>query len=80
MHKSEMGRGKGDLDFARLWKEKIPAMAEIQEDIQEKDPEDILIRRLLIGGAVGAVLFFLLTVLVITVLISMNFNVLEWME
>jgi hypothetical protein len=44
------------------------------------DPEDILIRRLLIGAAVGAVTTFLLVALVIAVMISYNFNILSWME
>jgi hypothetical protein len=44
------------------------------------DPEDILIRRLLIGAAVGAVTTFLLVALVVTVMISYNFNILSWME
>jgi len=45
-----------------------------------QDPEDRLIRFLLIGGASFAVLLFLVAATVVTVLISMNFNVLEWME
>ncbi len=44
------------------------------------DPEDRLIRNLLIGGA-GAVIVGLLTVAtVIAVMISANFNFLQWLE
>lgn len=42
--------------------------------------EDLLIRRLLLGGAVAIVLGVLFVSLVITVMISMNFNFLNWME
>jgi len=45
-----------------------------------QDPEDILIRRLLIGGAVGSVLVLLFIAIVITVMISKNFNILNWMQ
>ncbi len=48
--------------------------------LEIQDPEDRFIRMLLIGGATVAVIGFLITATVITVLISMNFNVLEWME
>lgn len=49
-------------------------MSEIQ------DPEDRLIRRILIAVPTVAVVGFLLTVLLITVMVSYNFNVLEWLE
>ena len=49
-------------------------MSEIQ------DPEDRLIRRILIAVPTVAVVGVLLTVLLITVMISYNFNILEWME
>ncbi len=47
-------------------------------DIQ--DPEDRLIRRILIAVPTVAALGFLVTVLVITVMVSSNFNILDWME
>lgn len=49
-------------------------MSEIQ------DPEDRLIRRILIAVPTMAVVGFLLTVLLITVMVSYNFNILEWLE
>jgi hypothetical protein len=49
-------------------------MSEIQ------DPEDRLIRRILIAVPTVAVLGFLFTVLLITVMISYNFNILDWLE
>jgi hypothetical protein len=49
-------------------------MSEIQ------DPEDRLIRRILIAAPTVAVVGFLLTVLLITVMVSYNFNILEWVE
>ena len=45
-----------------------------------QDPEDRLIRRILIAIPTVAVLGFLLTVLLITVMVSYNFNILEWLE
>jgi uncharacterized membrane protein (DUF106 family) len=45
-----------------------------------QDAEDRLIRRILITVPTVAVLGFLLTVLLITVMVSYNFNILEWME
>jgi hypothetical protein len=47
-------------------------------DIQ--DAEDRLIRRILIAVPTVAALGFLVTVLVITVMVSYNFNILDWME
>ncbi len=47
-------------------------------DIQ--DAEDRLIRRILIAVPTVAALGFLVTVLVITVMVSSNFNILDWME
>jgi hypothetical protein len=47
-------------------------------DIQ--DPEDRLIRRILIAVSTVGVLGFLATVVLITVMISCNFNVLDWLE
>jgi len=48
--------------------------------LDTQDPEDRLIRALLIGGAVAAVSAFLFLALIITILISANFNILNWME
>jgi hypothetical protein len=45
-----------------------------------EDPEDKLIRVLLITAASGAVLTFILVAVIITVMISYNFNILNWME
>lgn len=42
--------------------------------------EDILIRRWLLAGSALAVLGLIGTVLLITVLIATNFNVLNWLE
>ena len=44
------------------------------------DAEDRLIRRILIAVPTVAVLGFLLTVVLITVMVSSNFNILEWVE
>ena len=44
------------------------------------DPQDPFIRTILISASIGAVLGFLTTVLVVTVMISLNFNFLNWME
>lgn len=44
------------------------------------DPEDRLIRWILIGLATGAILTFLLVAMVITVMVSYNWNFLNWME
>ena len=49
-------------------------MSEIQ------DPEDRLIRRILIAVPTIALVGFLLTVLLITVMVSYNFNILYWLE
>ncbi len=49
-------------------------MSEIQ------DPEDRLIRRILILVPTVALLGFLVTVLLITVMVSNNFNILDWLE
>ena len=45
-----------------------------------EDKEDILIRRLLIGGAAFTVLGLVAFATVVAVMISFNFNILEWME
>lgn len=44
------------------------------------DKEDKLIRMLLIGAAGAAVTGLLLFATLVTVMISYNFNILEWME
>lgn len=46
----------------------------------ETDKEDILIRRLLLSTAVLTVVMVLGAVTVVAVMISYNFNFLEWME
>jgi hypothetical protein len=45
-----------------------------------KDPEDKLIRTILVSTASAAVLGFFATVLVIAALISSNWNFMDWME
>ena len=52
----------------------------IPQTPEQDAAEDLLIRRLLLGGAVAIVLGVLFVSLVITVMISMNFNILNWME
>jgi len=47
-------------------------------DIQ--DPEDRQIRIILLSAAGVAVLGFLMTAVTVAVMISMNFNILSWME
>jgi hypothetical protein len=49
-------------------------MGEIQND------EDRLIRKILIAVPTVAVLGFLATVVLITVMVSCNFNILDWLE
>ncbi|MCX6975010.1 MAG: hypothetical protein NTZ94_12095 [Verrucomicrobia bacterium] len=44
------------------------------------DPQDSLIRTVLISASVCAVLGFLTTVLAVAVMVSLNFNFLNWME
>jgi hypothetical protein len=45
-----------------------------------QDAEDRLIRRILIAIPAVAVLGFLVTVVLITVMVSSNFNILDWLE
>jgi hypothetical protein len=45
-----------------------------------QDPQDPIIRTVLISGAIFAVLGFIATVLVVAALISANFNVMNWLE
>jgi len=46
----------------------------------EAAKEDLLIRRILIGTVAGLVAGFLVTIVAVTVLISSNFNILNWLE
>ena len=46
----------------------------------EPDPEDKLIRTVLISSACAAVLFLITVITLIAVMISYNFNILNWME
>lgn len=48
--------------------------------LELEDPEDRKIRIILISAAAGGILLVLLVALVVTIMISMNFNFLEWME
>lgn len=45
-----------------------------------QDPEDLFIRNLLILAGAGAVVGLLTVATVITVMVSANFNILNWME
>jgi len=47
---------------------------------QESEKEDRLIRAVLIGGASAAVLGIVTLFTVVAVMISYNFNILNWME
>jgi hypothetical protein len=44
------------------------------------DPEDPLIRTILLSSAAFAVLGFIATVLVVAAMISANWNFMDWME
>jgi len=44
------------------------------------DPEDQFIRNLIILGSTGALLGLLAVATIITVMVSANFNILNWME
>jgi len=48
--------------------------------MNEVEKEEILIRRILIALPVFALLGFLATVVLVTVMVSYNFNLLNWME
>jgi hypothetical protein len=48
--------------------------------MQTRDPEDEFIRWLILLSATGAVVGLLVVATVITVMVSANFNVLNWME
>lgn len=45
-----------------------------------RDPEDRQIRLILLSAAVAAVVGVLVAGIVLTVMISTNFNILNWME
>lgn len=45
-----------------------------------RDPEGQFIRNLIILGSTGAVLGLLAVATVVTVMVSANFNILNWME
>ncbi|MFM8982785.1 MAG: hypothetical protein ACKOLA_07735 [Spartobacteria bacterium] len=44
------------------------------------DPQDPLIRTILVSAAFSAVLGFVATILVVTAMISANWNFMQWME
>lgn len=48
--------------------------------MQTGDPEDNFIRNLIILATTGAVTGLLAVATVVTVLVSANFNILNWME
>jgi hypothetical protein len=48
--------------------------------MQTRNPEDEFIRRLILLAATGTAIGLLAVVLIITVMASANFNVLNWME
>ncbi|MFZ4597067.1 MAG: hypothetical protein ACOYNN_00335 [Terrimicrobiaceae bacterium] len=48
--------------------------------LNTNDPEDRQIRIILLSAAAAAVVGFLVVVTGVAVLVSMNFNVLNWME
>lgn len=45
-----------------------------------KDPQDPIIRTVLLSSATAAVLGFVATALVVTAMISANWNFMDWME
>lgn len=48
--------------------------------MSQEDAEDRLIRRLIVWTVTAAVAGFLALAVVITIMVSANFNILEWME
>ena len=48
--------------------------------MQTRDPQDQLIRNLIILGVTGAAVGLLTVATAITVMVSANFNILNWME
>lgn len=45
-----------------------------------KDPQDPLIRTILLSSAAAAILGFIAAALVVTAMISANWNFMQWME
>ncbi|GAB4169382.1 MAG: hypothetical protein Fur0032_07890 [Terrimicrobiaceae bacterium] len=54
--------------------------ADMEKTNETADKEDILIRRLLIGASAAAVLGILTVATAVAVMVSYNFNFLQWME
>ncbi|MFV0338211.1 MAG: hypothetical protein ACK5LK_08230 [Chthoniobacterales bacterium] len=52
----------------------------MSQPIETQDPEDILIRRILIGAGVVAASLISFAILIVTILLSANFNILNWLE
>jgi hypothetical protein len=50
------------------------------EVMPEVNKEDLLIRRILIATATMAVGGFLMTIVVVAVMVSSNFNFMNWLE
>ena len=48
--------------------------------MQTRNPEDEFIRRLILLAATGTAIGLLAVVLIITVMVSANFTILNWME
>lgn len=48
--------------------------------MQTREPEDELIRWLVLLAATGAAIGLLILTVVVTVMVSANFNILNWME
>ena len=55
-------------------------LAAKRQVMQTRDPQDQLIRNLIILGATGAAVGLLTVATAITVMVSANFNILNWME
>jgi len=48
--------------------------------LETRDPQDPLIRFILISAASVAAIVFLFSAAAVAVMVSMNFNILNWME
>lgn len=48
--------------------------------METRDPQDTFIRNLIIVAGVGVALGLFTVAMVITVMVSANFNILNWME
>lgn len=68
------GQGTWQICFRR------DSCAGKKKAMQTRDPEDQFIRSLIILGAAGAVVGLLTVATIVTVLVSANFNILNWME